>query len=133
MKTLLRTFLACLLALWVIQNFISGFKISDGGQTLLLGAAALTFIYIFVKPFLKLFFLPINFLSLGLLSWVVNVVVLYLLTIVIPKITITAWQFTGFSYQGFAIPPYSFSQMATFILVSLVLSLIVNFLIWLGR
>lgn len=133
MKRLARIFLFSLFALWLTPNLIGGFKIVDGAQTYVIGGATLGFIYLFIKPVLRLFFLPINLASLGLLSWLVNVAVLYLLTMIVPQVKISPWQFPGISYQGLVIPPYSFNQIATFILVSFVLSFIINFLAWLSR
>lgn len=133
MRRLLRTFLASYLALWVTPQLIGGFKIVGDWQTYLLGGAVLTFIYIFVKPILKLFLLPINFLSLGLFSWVVNVILLYLLAMVVPQIQVTAWQFSGISYQGLVIPAYNLNQIAVFIIASFIISAIINFLNWLTK
>lgn len=133
MKKLLRTFLFSLFALWFVPQVMGGFQLEGDGQTYLAGAAVLAFIYIFIKPLLKLFFLPINFLSLGLLSWLVNVAVLYLLTMIVPQVRIAAWSFPGLAYQGFTVPAYHLNQTANFILVSFVLSFIVNFLSWISK
>lgn len=133
MKTLLRTSLFSLFALWLTTQLVGGFKIVGDWQTYILGATVLAFIYIFVKPILRLFFLPINFLSLGLLSWLVNVALLYLLTLMVPQVQISAWQFPGISYQGIVIPSYYLNSMTNFVLVSFVLSFIINFLSWLSR
>lgn len=133
MKTLFRLFLGSFLGLWLTQKLVAGFKIPESWQTFLLASAALTFIYIFIKPILRLFFLPINLLSLGLLSWLINVAVLYLLTLFIPAISVSAWEFPGISYQGFVIPAYNLSQIATFVVTALTLSFIINFLVWLSK
>jgi len=133
MKTILRIFLASLFSLWVISNTINGFKINGGWQNYLLASAFFTFILIFIKPILKLLFLPINFFSLGLLSWLVNVAILYLLTVLVSQITISPWKFNGLSYQGITLPPYYFNQILTFIVVALVLSFLVNFINWLAK
>lgn len=133
MKTILRTFLFSLFALWITTQLDSGFKIIGDWQTYILGAAVLAFIFIFVKPILKLFFLPINFLSLGLLSWLVNVAVLYLLTLLVPQVQVLDWQFLGISYQGLVVPPYHLNPVANFVFVSFLLSFIVNFLSWLSK
>lgn len=133
MKRLVRIFLFSLFALWLTPNLIESFKIVGGIETYIVGGAILAFIHFFVKPILRLFFLPINLASLGLLSWVVNVAVLYLLTLIVPQIKISAWNFPGASFEGFIVPPYHFNQITTFILVSFVLSFTINFLSWLSR
>lgn len=133
MKGLLRTFLFSLFAIFVTQSFISGFQVVGDWQIYLISAAALTFILFFVKPLLKLFFLPINLLSLGLLGWLVNVAVLYLLTLAVWQIKISAWDFPGFSYQGVIVPAYHFSPIPVFIIISFTISFIINFLNWLTK
>ncbi len=133
MKTLLRLFLYSTFALWLTQVVSGGLKIAGGLETQILAGAALAFIYLFVKPILKLFFLPINLLSLGLLSWLINVAILYVLTMMVPQITISAWQFYGLSYQGFSLPSYYFSQTTSFVASALILSFFINFLVWLSR
>ncbi len=133
MKRLLRPFLFSTFSLWLSSKLIGGLRIQDSIETYVLGGATLAFICIFIRPILKLLFLPINLISLGLLSWLVNVAVLYLLTMVVPQIKVVAWRFEGFSNKGFVIPVYDFNQIATFIVVSFVLSFIMNFLAWLCR
>lgn len=133
MKGLLRTFLFCLFALWLTPNIIPAFKIVGDFKALFTAALVLSLIYIFVKPILKVFFLPINLLSLGLLSWLSNVAVLYLLTLFVPQIKISAWQFAGTSYQGIILPSYHFNQLFTFIIVSFFITIVINFLAWVCR
>ncbi|MCL4382992.1 MAG: phage holin family protein [Patescibacteria group bacterium] len=133
MKTLLRLFLYSTFALWLTQVVSGGLKIAGGLETQIIAGAALAFIYLFVKPILKLFFLPINLLSLGLLSWLINVAILYVLTLMVPQITISAWQFSGLSYQGFSLPSYYFSQTTSFVASALILSFFINFLVWLSK
>lgn len=133
MKTLLRAFLFSLFGLWLTTYLVRGFRVSGNYQTLVIGAAALGIIYLFVKPILKLFFFPINLLSLGLLSWLINVAILYILTVLVPQISVTAWNFPGISYGGIVIPAYPLNQIATFVVAALTLSFIVNFLTWLSK
>jgi len=133
MKGLLRVFLINLFTLWLTAQAVAGFKVQNGWETYIFGAAVLGLILIFIKPLLKLLFLPINFLTLGIFSWVINVAILYLLTIFVPQIRILPFQFSGFSYQGFNIPALSFGLFQSFLVTSFVISLISNFLTWLYR
>lgn len=133
MKGLLRGFLINLFTLWLTAQVILGFRLEGGPQTLLLGAAVLTLILIFIKPILKLLFLPINFLTLGLFSWLINVATLYLLTVFVPQIKVSPFQFPGFSYQGFVIPAIDLGTLESFVVTSFIISFISNFLTWLCR
>ena len=133
MKSILRMFLASLAGLWVCQSFIPSFRISGGIENLLMASAVLTLIYLIVKPILKILLLPINLLSLGFLGWIINVAILYLLTRLIPSVTVSSWHFPGFAYQGILIPQYDLNQMMVFILVSFLLSFVVNFINWISH
>lgn len=133
MKSILRAFFINLAALYLLSRVVTGFTYTGGFETLILAAMALTGINMFVKPLVKLFFLPLNILTLGLFSWVVNAGMIYLLTLVVPKIKIVPWQFSGFSYQGFIIPSLSFNFLTTLALCALIVSFISFFLNWLAR
>ena len=133
MKSILRLFLSSLAGLWVTQSLISGFKITGGLENLFVASGALTLIYLIAKPILKILLLPINLLSLGFFGWIINVAILYLLTKLVPYITVSAWHFPGFTYQGILIPQYNLNQIMVFVLVSFLLSFVVNFLSWLSH
>lgn len=133
MKHLLRLYLSSLVGLYVCQYFISGFKINGGVENFLISAGVLALIYLIAKPVLKILMLPINFLSLGLLGWLVNVALLYLLTKLVPYVNVYPWSFSGFSYNGFLIPAYDFNELMVFILVSLLLSFVVNLTNWISH
>lgn len=133
MKTLLRSYFIYLFTLWLTSKAGLGLKVNDGWQTYLFAAAVLTGIIIFIKPLLKLLFLPINFLTLGFFAWIINVAILYLLTLFVSQIQVTPFEFVGFSYQGFIIPKISFGIFESFLVTSLAISIISNFLIWLYR
>lgn len=133
MKALLRSYIINLFTLWFTSRLVSGFKLAGNYQTFILGAAALTLILIFIKPLVKLLFLPINFLTLGLFSWITNVIILYLLTIFVPQIKVLPFKYPGFSHQGFTIPEIYFGTFESFVITSFIISLITNFLAWLYR
>lgn len=132
MKRIIRIFFISLLAIWLAAKIIGGFSYEGGSQTLILAAAAFTVINIFIRPLLRLFFLPLNVLTLGLFSWVVNVLVLYLLVLIIPQVNIQAFDFPGFSRQGFVIPAMRLTFLTTLIVSSFVISGISGFFNWLA-
>lgn len=133
MKGLLRAFLITFFALWLTAKAVAGFTYSGGYQILLLATLVLFLLNLFGRPLLRLFFLPLNFLTLGLFSWVINVGLLYLLTLIVPQIKIVPFQFPGFAYQGFAIPPIYFTYLYTLVLGAFIISFISNFLTWLSH
>lgn len=131
MKSLLRSYLITLGAIYLATIFIKGFIYQGGITTLLIGAAAFTVINWFVKPVVKILMLPFSLITLGLFSWIVNVLMLYLLTKIVTEMQIKEWLFSGMNIDGFIIPSYNFNILMTFIVTSFVIALVSNFLHWL--
>ena len=65
-----------LFALFLVSNILHGIVI-HGWQTFIAASIVLSFINLFLKPILKIIFLPINILSLGFFTLIINAVILY--------------------------------------------------------
>ncbi len=65
-----------LFALFLVSNIMHGIVI-HGWQTFVAASIVLSFINLFLKPILKVIFLPINILSLGFFTLIINAVILY--------------------------------------------------------
>ena len=63
-------------ALLLVSNIMHGIVI-HGWQTFIAASIVLSFINLFLKPILKVIFLPINILSLGFFTLIINAVILY--------------------------------------------------------
>lgn len=133
MKTILRAIFINLITLYLVTLFFPGLSITNKLMTFLSAAIVWTLLNKIVKPIIKLLLLPINMITLGLFSWVVNVITLFLLKYFIKGVVIQAFTFYGFTYQGFVIPQMNFSLFFSYILTSIVLSLVHSSLIWLLR
>ena len=117
-----------MVAIWLIREWIPAFTVEGGWVSILTAGGILAILMLFVKPIIKILFIPINFLTLGLVSWFVNVIVIYLLTLVAPNVAISPWQFSGISWQGFIIPRSTIAYLPTLILVTFALTLVTRFL-----
>jgi putative membrane protein len=133
MKWLLRAIFLNGLILYLAVLIYPGMSIDTGVITLLVAAASLTVLNKIVKPLIKLLLLPINLVTMGLFGWVVNVLSLFLLTYFVNGFSIYAFYFNGWSYQGFVIPAMQISILYSFILGSIVLSLVSNLVYWLVK
>lgn len=133
MKTLLRSFVINVFALWAISQIISGIVLRKGFETLIITALVLGLINLFVRPLLNLLFLPINLVTLGTFRWVVNAIALYLVTILVQDFKIVSFYFPGFSSNGVVLPAIFLGTLWAFVLISLLISLISNFLYWLAK
>lgn len=133
MKGLIRSYLITLTALYLVTNVVYLFSYAGGYQTLFLGAFVLMLINMIIKPIAKIFFLPINFITLGLFSFIINALMLYTLTILLPQFNIQSYFFPGFNNYGFVIPAIRFSLIATYVIISIIISVITSILNWLAK
>lgn len=133
MKSFIRKFVLSIISLYITSKLITGFKISQDFSILAKISFLFTILNFFVKPVIKVLTLPLNFVSFGLFSLIINGLTIYLLTYFSPEVKITPWYFPGLNYKGFALPSYNFSFFYTLILISLVVSLIINFFSWICK
>lgn len=133
MRWILRQLLFHLAALLATQVIIPGFSIGSSYQSIGLATLALSAINVFVKPIVKILFLPLNIITLNLFSVVINIGVIVALTKLVSTVTISSWQFKGFSAYGFVVPSFEFTVIYTYIIVSILITLAVTFLNWLTK
>lgn len=131
MKHIPRSYLIHLLAIYFLVTINSGFTVAGNWQAVLYAALLLTFITIFIKPLLKILFLPINMITLGFFAWVINIGILYVLILIAPQIKIDIWNFPGTSGAFFSIPAFTLSKPANFVVSALLLALVIRALRWL--
>ena len=77
-------------ALLLSERFVSGITIDSFWPTAVLAAFIFGILSVTVKPLLKLFALPITFITLGLFGFLINVLVFWLITFV-PGVTISGF------------------------------------------
>ncbi len=130
MRWVLRQLLFNFTALILTDFIIPGFSIGTTYENIGLATVALSIINVFIKPIVKILFLPLNIITLNLFSIVINIGVIIGLTKVVSTVTISSWYFSGVSYQGFMIPPFEFTAIYTLITVSIVITFIISLLNW---
>ncbi len=128
MKYFLKTWVFYMVAIWIIKEWIPAFIVAGGWIHILIAGGILAILMLFIRPIIKILFIPINFLTLGLISWVVNVLVIYLLTLMAPNVSIIPWAYQGWSWQGFIIPSTTIPYLATLIIVTFALTFVTQFL-----
>ncbi len=128
MKYFIKSWMFYMVAIWLIKEWIPAFAVVGSWVNILTAGGILAILMLFVKPIIKILFIPINFLTLGLVSWVVNVIVMYLLTLLAPNVSIVPWVYPGLSWQGFSIPQTTISYVPTLIIVTFALTFVTQFL-----
>lgn len=133
MRWILRQFLFHLIALIGTSRIIPGFSIGSSYEAIGLATLALALINVFIKPIVKILFLPLNLITLNLFSIVINIGVVFALTKLVSTVTISAWQFAGVKAYGYVIPAMQFTVIYTYVVVAVILTFIVSFLNWLTK
>lgn len=131
MKSLLRNTVFNSISLFVLTQVLSGVKVNGGFGVLLFSGFVLSFLFIFLKPILNIFSLPLNLVTLGLFSFFTNTILLYILTVFVPNVVISQFTFNGFTFSGFVVPVMHFGSFSAYIIAAGVLSIIINFFNWL--
>ena len=132
MRGLLREFLIKALALGVVLRVLPGVTISGGWQPFATAVAALFVFDRIVKPAIKLFFIPANFLTFGLFSVAVNIGLIYLLTFVIPQLKISGFTSVEYDIGGFIIPAFELTTLLVVVAAAVIISVITITLHWLA-
>jgi len=128
MKYFIKMWMFHMVAIWLIKEWIPAFSVLGGWVNILVAGGILSMLMVFIRPIIKILFIPINFLTLGLASWIVNVIVIYLLTLLAPNVSIVPWAFPGWNWQGFVVPATLISYIPTLILVTFALTCVTQFL-----
>lgn len=132
MKSLVKRWFVNAASLLIVSSFYPGLKITGGLKTIILAGLVITLINLIIKPLLKLFFLPVNLLTLGLFRWVINVICLYLLSFFVSAVNFSSFKFDGISFWGVTISPVEISFFVSLVICSFLLSLIVGLFYWLS-
>lgn len=131
MKTIARNIFIYAFSLFILTQVLSGVKISGGVLTYIIGGAALSVMFVIIKPILNIITLPLNIITFGTFSFLMNSIILYLLTVLVSNISISAFVFIGFAFAGFVVPTVHLNTFFAFIVASIFLSVIVGALTWL--
>ena len=131
MKFLIRSFLTVAAGLFITSWVIPGFSVSTDPMVLLTITTALVLANWFVKPLLKIVFLPLNLASFGLFSLVINAIILYGIHYFFTGITVSSWTFPGYEYSGFSIPVMTFGIIVTYLIAGLIIGITTTIVHWL--
>ncbi len=133
MKSIFRSFLINLGALFLTARILPGLTYDGGIRTLATGAVVFMMINFLIVPLLRVMFLPLNLLTLGFFSWAVNVLALYFLVALVPQFKIFPFSYPGLNYNGFIIPSFDLNVLYVAIAASFLIGLITHFLQWLTK
>ena len=122
MKTIFRHTVFTAITLYVLSASFSGITVRDL-TVLLITSLVFTFLHVFVKPILKILFLPVNIITFGLFSWLLQALVLYLAIIVVPGFDIQRIHLASFSIGSFEFASITLSRFWSITFVAFLLAL----------
>jgi putative membrane protein len=122
MKSLFRRLIFTTITLFIISRLFPQVSFANIGVLISTGIV-LVLLTVFVKPFLKILFLPVNLITFGLFSWVINIIVIYLAVLLVPGFHIHAITIPSFTLGIFIFPPFHLSQFWSLFFVSFLVSL----------
>ena len=131
MKTILRAIFLNMVVLYVATRVFGGLSYDGTFRTLILATIALTLLNRIVKPLIKLLLLPINLITLGFFGWVSHVATLFILTRLVEGFVVKSFYFEGFTYDGFVAPAMQISTLMSYIIASIVISVVASVVGWL--
>ena len=92
------------LAFLAFANFYAGFSANNQLNIILAAGFTLSLIQVFLNPFLKMLFLPINVITLGMFNWLIISVHLLLVTYIISSLKFVPFHYDTFNILGLAVP-----------------------------
>ncbi len=131
MKKLLKYWLIGILSLLAVAQLGHVFVFANGYLTVIEAALFLTIFEYFLKPLVKLLFLPVNIVTLGSLRWLIDVLALFLATAAVPSFQVKTFAFAGFQSNGFVVPAFSFSGFWAYVAAAFSLNIIIGLFRWL--
>lgn len=110
---ILKSFLITGIAIFLL-GFLFGAVTYTSWSVLAVASIVLTLLQKFIRPVLKILFLPINIITLGFFSWVINALILWLAIALVP----------GFHIDPIIIGGYAFGMWMSLFIASFVLGIL---------
>ena len=131
MKTILRNVTIYSFLLFLLPLIIPGVSVVGGLQTILIGGAVLTVLFLILKPILNIISFPVNLVTLGIFNIFINALLLYLLTIFVTDISIGAFTYVRANFLGIIFPTMTFNTFFAYVYASAIYTAINSFIRWL--
>jgi hypothetical protein len=132
MKTALRTILFSYLAVLTSQYIINAISYKgDTNQSFYLFVLALSALYFFIRPMLKIVALPSEGIGFLFMNFVLTIILLQALIAFVPVMVLLPSEISDLIIFGFVLPSKSLTAFWSGVFVSLIISTVYTFLDWL--
>lgn len=132
-KKIIKIFAIEILALYIIDQIVSGLVFGEGIKTFLITSFALGIAAYLVRPIVNLLILPLNLITFGLFRWLSSAIALYLVTLVVNHFKIEQFLFVGYESVWFTLPRIQVTGFLAIIFYSFTLSILTSILNWIFK
>lgn len=126
MRFLLKKYLIVTIAIYLLVQIVSGFKVGNGWNGLAYSSLVLSLLMFIAKPLIDLIMLPINILSLNLVSWLFNILLVYVWSILVKDVSFAPFNFPQISAGPLMISSFLMVRWQVIVLSSIILTLIIR-------
>lgn len=130
-KKVVRIFLIETVALFLVSRMANGLVFEKGIQSLVLTGIALGIAAFLIRPIINILILPLNLLTFGVFKFLTNAVTLYLVDLILKEFNVGAFSYPGFKHALIELPAFSIPYPFSYIVFSLLISIITSVLYWL--
>ncbi len=130
MKKIIRRFIVTIAVLYILIHYYPGFTGSGNWQSLLVASALYLFLEAVVKPILRLFLIPINFLTLGFAGFIVNLLLLYIFVVISPGFDIQSFNLASMNLGPVVLPSIEIGYLGSLVITSFLIGFISSVLQW---
>lgn len=129
MKKVFRMVVFSGISLYITSLLIKGgFSITLDPKNFAFATLIMAATYYLIAPFMKIIFLPFNFLTFGLFSFVIYILLLNFLINYFGYMSIHPWTFPGMTIMGFTLTKTSLNYWMTLAVSAFSFSAIINLL-----
>lgn len=121
-RRILRYTLISIFALLICRQLLNSPDFDNSISNLVKIGIIFSLFEIFLKPIVKILFLPINLLTLGLFRFVMSIPAFLLVRQFVPNFEMSDIHTKSTSYQGFVIPGFDFQGLGAILVIALIYS-----------
>jgi putative membrane protein len=122
-KQFLQGVVANAIGIFATPYIVTGFKIQNNVETVLITAVVLVLVNFFIKPLIKIISFPINLVTLGFFGLLINSIMLFITDYLVDGLEITEGLVT-LEVLNLGLPAFAASSIVSIIAASTVIGLI---------
>jgi uncharacterized membrane protein YvlD (DUF360 family) len=124
MKHILKPIIIAAATAYIAYMLIPTINLGTDPKNILFFIGGLVVISQVVNPIFSIVLLPINLLTFGLVTFILNIAFVFALINFLPDFSISAYNFPGANLDGLILPQINLTEIATIVLVALIITIV---------